>query len=360
MKNSIFSFLLILPWISHAQSIVTLRGKVVELKENKPVGVPGVVVSVSGESYDITAPDGSFKLTAPKGLDYVTITIKGSSSTMISPYEGKVNIPPQYEPIEITLCQENNQKLLQKVADLNSKVKALQKTNKLTSQQAERLQRTMLDTILHYQTLVNSLESNLSNVASENTNLKNQLKEMIAKNEMLEQKLFAALADRFKNQQTAFETISTGINNYVSRLKDIQWILPTDAMACVTNAAGACNQFYSTIEKYNTARNYINDHKDEHVQASVLYWDNAMLTDELKSTYDYILTTIHEPLLFNKMNQEIINPLKQRSTGKTSLKTAKREIQVASKAISEELVPLIKTLESQKDKLYFDFKNSIQ
>ena len=43
-----------------------LEAKVVELKENKPVGVPGVVVSVSGESYDITAPDGSFKLTALK------------------------------------------------------------------------------------------------------------------------------------------------------------------------------------------------------------------------------------------------------------------------------------------------------
>ena len=46
---------------------------------------------------------------------------------MISPYEGKVNIPPQYETNRNYPCQENNQKLLQKVADLDSKVKALQK-----------------------------------------------------------------------------------------------------------------------------------------------------------------------------------------------------------------------------------------
>ena len=57
------------------QNLVTLKGKVVEIKGNKTVGVPGVTVSVSGESYDITGQDGSFKLIAPNGLDLSLIHI---------------------------------------------------------------------------------------------------------------------------------------------------------------------------------------------------------------------------------------------------------------------------------------------
>ncbi len=43
----------------HAQSPMTLKGKVVELLQDKTKPVAGVVVSVSGESYDVTSEDGS-------------------------------------------------------------------------------------------------------------------------------------------------------------------------------------------------------------------------------------------------------------------------------------------------------------
>lgn len=346
--------------MSFAQNLATLKGKVVELKDNKTVGVPGVVVSVSGESYDITGQDGSFKLVAPKGLDFVTITIKGASSTMISPFEGKVHLPPQYEPIEITLCNENNQKLLRKVLELNNKVKSLQKSNRLSTQQAERLQRTMLDTILHYQSKVESLTYELTQTNQENIELKKQINALENQNTLLEQRLLDALGEKFKNQLIAFQTISTGLNNYISRLKDMQLILPTDAFACAGNTPGACDRFYTSIEKYNIARNFIYEHKDEQIGLTSAYWTNESLALQLDKTYKYILDTIHEPMLFEKLNQTVINLLKQRSTGQISLKAAKKEIQTNSKSIAEDLIPMIKELEKMKEKLYFDYKNTVQ
>ena len=150
------------------QNLVTHKGKVVEIKGNKTVGVPGVTVSVSGESYDITGQDGSFKLIAPNGLDHITIAIKGSTSPMISPFEGKVSLPPQNDPIVIKLCNENNERLTRKVAELNSKIKSLQKTQKLSNQQIELLQQTMMDTIIYYQNILESLTENNEKSNSEN------------------------------------------------------------------------------------------------------------------------------------------------------------------------------------------------
>lgn len=356
---SLFTLLLSLQTLI-SQNLITIRGKVVEIKGNKTVGVPGVTVSVSGESYDITGQDGSFKLIAPNGLDFITISIKGSSSPMISPFEGKINLPPQYEPIEIKLCNENNERLTKKVAELSNKIKSLQKTQKLSNQQIELLQRTMLDTIIHYQNIIETLAENTEKTNTENSALKEKIIQLEEKNNVLEQKLFAALGERFKNQQVYFEQISTGLNNYISRLKDMHLILPTHSLACVSNATDACKQFYSSIDKYNLARNQINEHKDELVNASREYWSNDEVNNELSSIYYYILNTIHEPLMFTKMNQTIIKVIQERSQGNISLKSAKKEVKLASSTLASDLKPMITILDSKKNKLFHDFSNSIQ
>lgn len=351
---------LFLSTISLAQKSVTLRGKVVELTGDKTIGVPGVVVSVSGESYDVTGQDGSFKLFAPDGLGQITITIKGSASTMLSPYEGKVSIPPLYEPIEIRLCSEKNQKLLEKVALLNSKIKNLQKTQKLNARQVEQLHHTMLDTIAYYQTQIEKAAVQLDLAKTANLELLEQISRLEKKNSELEDQLFLALGEKYTAQQKYFELISTGLNNYISRLKDLHQILPYDAVACLTNTPQACNRFYGAIEKYNQARNVINENKDQYLQATKHYWAGEYVANELEAINQYILNTIHQPYLFEKMNTTIINPIKERSQGNTSLKVAKKEIAAASKSLAGDLDPLIKQLDHKKNKLYNYLTNSIQ
>ena len=60
--------------------------------------------------------------------------------------------------------------------------------------------------------------------------------------------------------------------------------------------------FYNRKIQYRTEMD-INDHKDEHYRPAQ-HWDNVCLADELKSTYDYILTTIHETPLLNSIQNE--------------------------------------------------------
>lgn len=351
---------LILSTLGFAQKSVTLRGKVVELTGDKTVGVQGVVVSVSGESYDVTGPDGSFKLFAPGGLEQITITIKGSASTMLTPYEGKVSIPPLYEPIEIRLCSEKNQKLLEKVALLNSKVKNLQKTQKLNARQVELLHRTMMDTIAYYQTEVEKTTIQLDLAKTANLELLEKIARLEKTNAELEDKLFLALGEKYTAQQKYFELISTGLNNYISRLKDLHHILPYDAVACLTNTPQACNRFYAAIEKYNQARNVIHENKDQYLQATEHYWSGDFVAAELGDVNNFILNTLHQPYLFEKMNNTIINPIKDRSQGNTNLKAAKKEISASSKALAADLDPLIKQLDQKKNKLYNHLTNSIQ
>jgi DNA repair exonuclease SbcCD ATPase subunit len=343
-----------------AQQSVTLRGKVVEITPEGTVGVPGVVVSVSGESYDVTAQDGSFKLFAPGGLDQITITIKGSSSMMISPYEGKVSIPPLYEPIEIKLCQEKNEQLINKINQLNARIRSLQKTQKLTHRQMEQMHQTMLDTITFYQARLDLANRQLEKAEVANQELKNKITELEKSNALLEEKLFLALGEKFATQQKHFESISAGLNNFISRLKDLHHILPTDAEACLSNAPGACNRFYGYIEKYNQARNYIHEHQDEDIRAAAHFWSDPRAAAGLKEIYRFILDTIHEPYLFDKMNTTVIQAIKQRSQGNTGLKAAKKQVAEAGNTLAADLEPLIRTLDEKKSILLTLLTNSIQ
>ncbi|MEP7323000.1 MAG: hypothetical protein ABI761_13840, partial [Saprospiraceae bacterium] len=343
MKFNYFLFLLghLTFFSTRAQSPMTLKGKVVELTQDQTKPVSGVVVSVSGESYDVTGQDGSFKLFAPQGLDFVTITIKGTQDNVLSPYEGKVSLPPMYQPIEIRLCNENNSKLLAKVKDLNSRIKSLQKNQKLSDRQVELLHKTMLDTIEHYQAKVDEIAGKLTATEKENNVLKTRISELEKINIDLENKLFVALGEKYTEQQKQYSSITALLNTYSSRIKDLHLAIPGDALACASNTPKACDRFYNTIEKYNQARNAINENKDNQLEAVTHYWSNPEVAIQLQKTYSYILDKIHEPLLFDKMNTAIITPLKDRSQGKSKLKAVKNQISSGGTSLANELKPMI-------------------
>ncbi|MBK7436837.1 MAG: hypothetical protein IPO69_21245 [Saprospiraceae bacterium] len=343
-----------------AQTSVTLKGKVVELHENKTTGVPGVVVSVSGESYDVTAQDGSFKLFAPDGLDQVTITIKGTTNSMVTPYDGKVNLPPLAQPILIRICNEKNVKLLEKIQGLNNRIKKMQVAQKLSDRQVEQLQQTMIDTILHFQAVIEDYATRLESSESTNKDLQQRILQLEKTNSELEEKLFIALGEKYKNQKIYFDDITKNLNNYISRLKDVHKNIPENALACLSNTPMACDRFYQMIDKYNQARNVINEQKEIQVKAVEQYWSDPSVAVELQKLYTYILEDIHQPLLFDKMNEVIIDPLKSRSQGNLSLKAGRKIISEKGEALKDQLDPMITQLDLNKTSLYLLLTNSIQ
>ena len=80
----------------------------------------------------------------------------------------------------------------------------------------------------------------------------------------------------------------------------------------------------------------------------------------LKEVYRFVLDTIHEPYLFDKMNTTVIQPIKQRSQGNTSLKAAKKQVAEAGSTLAADLEPLIQTLDEKKSGLLTLLTNSIQ
>ncbi len=359
--KSIFALLIFALCIkASAQTPIALQGRVVEILQDKTKPLAGVVVSVSGESYDVTGPDGSFKLHAPKGLDFVTVTVKGSEKYVISPFEGKISLPPMSQPIEIQLCNENNKKLLAKVQDLNTRIKSLQKSQRLSARQVELLHKTMLDTIEHYQSLVDDFALKLKASEKENLSLKLRIEELEKKNTLLEEKLFLALGEKYSEQQKAYTAITALLNIYCSRIKDLHHAIPGDAIACAKNTPQACVRFYSTVDKYNQARNAINENRNQHLTSVQHHWTNPEVALQLEKTYTYLLDQIHLPLLFEKMNSSIIDPLKARSQGNSKEKTVVKQISSEGGALAQELKPMTIQLDEMKSKLYNLLSNSIQ
>ena len=249
---------------------------------------------------------------------------------------------------------------MSKVNDLNTRLKSLQKNIKLSARQVEIMHKTMLDTIVYYQTKVDLVTNKLTASEKENKSLLARIDDLEKANSILEGKLFIALGEKFSEQQKQVNSITTLLNTYSSRIKDLQLALPGDALACASNTPQACNRFYSTIEKYNAARNAINENKDLQVTSVSHYWSDPEVALQLNRTYTYILDKIHQPLLFEKMNAYIINPLKARSQGKAKLKTVNKQLTSEGTALVNELKPMIVQMDEMKSKLYTLLLNSIQ
>ena len=108
-----------------------------------------------------------------------------------------------------------------KVISLNAKLKILQKTQKFSSRQLELMHKTMLDTIVHFQYKLENYSIHAEKSEQMQKFLQENIKQLEKTTAELEEKLFIALGNKFAYQQSTFDSISKGINNYISRIKDL-------------------------------------------------------------------------------------------------------------------------------------------
>ncbi|MCB0572481.1 MAG: hypothetical protein KDC66_22085, partial [Phaeodactylibacter sp.] len=135
---------------SQGPRLIAVSGRVLELVEGGQKGVPGVTVSVSGQDYDITGEDGRFLLHLSSDRNEATVVLEGCPYPMVSPYGGKIFIPPSGE-LQIRVCGQQNQRLREQIDGLAQKVKKLESQNKLSDRQLSGMHETLLDTILFYE-----------------------------------------------------------------------------------------------------------------------------------------------------------------------------------------------------------------
>jgi DNA repair exonuclease SbcCD ATPase subunit len=351
LKTCIFCSLfacLSLQVFSQKSSSIELRGAVIEVSEGDSKGVAGVTVSVAGQDYDITDEQGNFSMFIQPTEDFIILTLENCPYPMIDPRSGQISMPPPGN-LQVRVCALENDKLRAKIDGLNNRIGKLERERQLSKRQLEYMHRTLLDTILFYEKQVQNLNETLDEKNAELAEKQHQIASLERKVALLEQQLFEALEEKYLRQQQTLKSVAGDLNAYRSRLKDVQHELPR-LSNCFLHPDG-CENFYSAIRKYSEARNKIDETHSANVESVGHYWDSRALSGQLEETYSYILKTIHEPIMFGMLNEQVLDPLKEYSTKKKGRIAAQKETERGAGAVQQSLAPMVIELDKKIDEI---------
>jgi hypothetical protein len=347
MKNaaiSVLTALWVFPLLAHAQTSATreLRGRVVEVSNGVSKGVPNLTVSLSDKfSYDITDPNGNFKLVFPPDRDYVTVIVENAPNKMIAPPSGLVNVPPERN-LQIVLCGEQNQRLMQQVNALNGKIKKLEKEKNLSQRQLLEMHRTLLDTIIYFENLIaqheqqakDAKESHDAEIRAKDAEIES-LKDSLF---VLTQRLGKALEEKFLKQKEYFDLISAELLEYADKAKDLRDIGIPPRLTYCFNRPEAGQELKQTIEAYEKIRNEILRNHGGRVLFVKQFWDNPEPAEKLKEAYRYLLETVHKEGIM-PLDQQVFGQIREYAARQIGRTSAEKE----AKKRSEQVVPGLTT-----------------
>ena len=357
VKLYILSFLFLLSVQVFAQHYIKVSGKVAEVTNGVPTGMPGITVTAVGEDYAVTGEDGSFVLNLPSNKESVTIVLENCPHPMIDPPKGLVLIPPSGF-LDIRVCGKNNRVLREKVAQLEGEIAEAGKKYKLSQRQLLDMHACMLDTIIYFQKNIGELDQAILRLKQDSTNNASEISRLLKKvedlnstNQAQEKQIKQLLLDRYLLQQKEFEEISMELKTYLSAVRDVQKQLLRYAPECALDMRPApCNYFYELNQKYSTAWKNINLNFESRINAVDELWSNEMLTSQMNDVYHFILNDIHKNLFFEKYNNSIVEPMGNGAS--------RNKIKKASEVFLENLAPVANDLENKINPLLSNFKNN--
>ena len=334
-----------------------LRGRLVEVVNGKTVGVPGVTIRVPGQWEDKTGDDGTFTLSLSKAERYVELELVPANYEFIFP--DIVNLPPSNTFVKILVCcgEETDQQFKSQVVQLDKKIDQTIRQRKISKRQINQLKRQLIDTVLYYQTVVylneqsiQKLEANLEAATTENQALQDslasyqeQLQKAHQQISVLSQELYAALEEKFLRQQEHYTRVSTGLQNYLDRLKDLRDWLPQ--LGNYFRHPQAQQQFNVVVTAYSEAWRHISTEHEKDLSAVAHYWENLAVMEHLELVDRYILDTIHKDVMLTPFNEMVIRPIQQWSSRQMALGPARKKATKGAQQIKDQLDPLIEQLE---------------
>jgi len=357
MKN-LLPFLLFLctQAIGQPQPIMVM-GKVVEVTDEGPVGLPNVTVRVPGESEDVTKTDGSFILYLPPDQESIFISLENCPHPMVSPYAGRVNIPPSGF-LNIKVCAAENKKLRAKIDGLNTKIQKLERQRLLSKRQLAEMHQTLLDTILHFETQINLLNEEVADQGGQLAEKQGRVNELEQKVAVLEDRLFLALEEKYQRQKAVFDEVSASLEQYVDQAKNLRDAFRPTQIRSYFSTAAARERLYGSIEKYNDARKAILDNRENLVAGVANYWEAYQLADELEETFDYLLQEVHEEGVY-PMEFAVNDNLKQALTRQLSNSKARKAAMAGAEDAIPNLSPKITELENKTEQIVSKLRNNL-
>ncbi len=334
----------LLPGLCDAQegSSYELTGRVVEIRDGEAFGVPNITVRILDFDYDVTKANGEFSLQLPTDRDHVSIELENTASKMVSPYSGVVNLPPDNH-LQIVVCGEENRRLTEKLNQLNSNIRKLEKERKLSARQLQEMHQTLLDTIIHFELVIGGLNQRIEKSEEENTALSEELAARDERIRALEESernlvdaLSEALKEKFLKQKEIFEGISADLMTYTDRLKDLRDRCTPKQLSYPFRSPQASAQLGKKIEEYNEIRNLIV--KNHHANNLMVreYWADTEVADLLESTYDYLLKDVHEGIVL-PVDSRVFGPVREVATNQTGPGKAQKSAQTAAKELLPDL-----------------------
>ncbi|HFA47781.1 MAG TPA: hypothetical protein ENJ95_02040 [Bacteroidetes bacterium] len=331
IKIHIWFLLLTLPFQLFSQQTMEVSGRVVMMTDGKLVGIPDITVNAIGEDYDITGTDGSFLLNLPLDKESVTIILENCPHPMIAPLNGYLPIPPSGF-LDIKVCEADNKKLRKKVDELNQKLKNTERKHRLTKRQMTEMHKQMLDKILDLEQQVEGLEKELQSAGDELDKANEKAEELKKKNAELEAELFLALEEKYLRQQQYQLEISSTMEDYIVKLKDLRdWLAHFDDYF---RGQGAQMDFNKKNNAYGEAFEKLNGNHANYLLNIRNYWDSELLENDAGALFKKALEDIHKRIIIKQYNRDVIGQLQEYYRQPNSNKIRKEAKKAAARTLS--------------------------
>ncbi len=304
---------------------------------------------------------GLFEFKAPRDLD-IKVEILPSEFKIMRPLDGLLKGETSSYQIDIYIIHGTEDSVLKnQIASLDEEIRLLQSAKSLSDHQIQKLDKTILDTVFHFQEKqkwfgreIKNLNLALEKSAAENQSLKDtlrlyqqQMKNLSDSVKVLIGQLAEALEEKYLRQKAHYDDFSQLLLQYETQLKDLRDQLPQ--LEYCFKRPEALKRFNDICISYGKARNALFDKHKEHLAGIKHHWPNLHTYNKAEALCHRIFSTIHDDLILPGVNQNINPHLKNYATkGIRKVKDVKR----AGLDLKNELDPNIQSLDQEMDELF--------
>ena len=348
VRSQIISLLLLLlPLFSYAQVLdyIDVHLKILEKVGDQTQALPNVKLNISDQGPVQTDENGSHSFSYPvrNNLDpQLNISLISEEHKTLKPLDGSVILDPTREEMMIEFLvinvEQESPEFLKRIKDLERKMARLKAKNQLTKRQLNALNRTLLDTILHFETRIDRLNQNIDSLENINEEQQQQIAAKNQENESLKQQvaqleetvnqltadLEVAMEERYLRQNEYFKTISTNLNEYVQRIKDLRDMLG-HIREYFKFGQGFTEIYDGVVNRYNDAYTTLNTENESYLEGVENYWENRKLSNELEGTFKYLIEGVHARQVYPLMTNIQLEIAKERPKKAQNLAKESRE-----------------------------------
>jgi len=346
---------------------ITLQGELIEQLQGSVKSIPEKEISFQGFGSITSNDSGKFNISLPavndddKSKCILEVQLDLEGYKIVSPFNGLLIVDQSKSDAKATIVamkkndEGNNKYYKKQIFILNQKLNKLKSENNLSNNRINAINDSLLLSISIYNqqkiemdTKLEQLNSELDQAASDNTalrqNLKNKIEDLRHAEEAeqeLRTQLYTALEEKFLRQQKYYQSISADLKDYLIRAKDVlEQVQHVKEYFPQSNNPGYVTTYNNTLKKYNKILVKINEQHKDYIENVNHYWSSQKTADQVKETFNVIFEQLHYPKL---------QPALGEINGFIRVNKRKKAEQFG-KDTFQELYPIVLNLEKSIDK----------